>query len=157
MLRTADRLENADSQVRPRWSGIFGHDGWAVYDKFSLATHQQCFAHLLRRCDSLIESGTGGALADDELGVLLYGRWEQTAHITDLQKGLSSYFNYYNSSSDCAFVLEVGKHEVLLFRVWSRGPSATVPACLMADDTGLVGIEVAAVQNPGPIRQRMAA
>jgi len=115
MLRTADRLEHADKQVRQAvrgspqvvgdetgwrvdgrsawlhafvgltatcyeidatrsveparrllgidWSGIFGHDGWAVYDKFTSATHQQCFAHLLRRCDSLIESGTGGALA----------------------------------------------------------------------------------------------
>lgn len=115
MLRTADRLEEADAQVRKavrgspqvvgdetgwrvdgrgawlhafvgltatcyevdatrsiepakrllgiNWSGIFGHDGWAVYDKFTAATHQQCFAHLLRRCDSLIESGTGGALA----------------------------------------------------------------------------------------------
>lgn len=115
MLRTADRLEDADQQVRKAvrgspqvvgdetgwrvdgrgawlhafvgltatcyevdptrsiepakrllgmdWSGIFGHDGWAVYDKFTSATHQQCFAHLLRRCDSLIESATGGALA----------------------------------------------------------------------------------------------
>lgn len=115
MLRTADRLEDADRQVRQAvrgspqvvgdetgwrvngrgawlhafvgltatcyevdatrsieparrllgigWSGIFGHDGWAVYDKFTSATHQQCFAHLLRRCDSLIESATGGALA----------------------------------------------------------------------------------------------
>ncbi|MGB7323730.1 MAG: transposase, partial [Rubripirellula sp.] len=53
----AERLLGID------WSGIFGHDGWSVYDKFTSATHQQCFAHLLRRCDSLIESGTGGALA----------------------------------------------------------------------------------------------
>ena len=45
------------------WSGIFGHDGWAVYDKFTAATHQQCFAHLLRPSCSLIQSGTGGALA----------------------------------------------------------------------------------------------
>ena len=115
MLRTADRLEDADAQVRravrgsPQvvgdetgwrvdgrgawlhafvgltatcyevdatrsigpaerllgmgWAGIFGHDGWSVYDKFTSATHQQCFAHLLRRSCSLIESGTGGALA----------------------------------------------------------------------------------------------
>ncbi len=53
----AERLLGID------WSGIFGHDGWAVYDKFTAATHQQCFAYLLRRCESLIESGTGGALA----------------------------------------------------------------------------------------------
>lgn len=127
MLRTADRLEEADSQVRKAvrgspqvvgdetgwrvdgcgawlhafvgltatcyevdatrsiepakrllgidWSGIFGHDGWAVYDKFTAARHQQCFAHLLRRCDSLIESGTGGALAFPRgvKGLLLQG------------------------------------------------------------------------------------
>ena len=53
----AERLLGID------WSGIFGHDGWSVYDKFTSATHQQCFAHLLRRCDSLIEAGVGGALA----------------------------------------------------------------------------------------------
>ena len=53
----AERLLGID------WSGIFGHDGWAVYDKFTSAIHQQCFAHLLRRSCSLIESGTGGALA----------------------------------------------------------------------------------------------
>lgn len=56
-IKPAQRLLGMD------WSGIFGHDGWAVYDKFIKATHQQCLAHLLRRCESLIESGTGGALA----------------------------------------------------------------------------------------------
>jgi transposase len=56
-------IEPAKRLLGIDWSGIFGHDGWAVYDKFTAATHQQCFAHLLRRCDSLIESGTGGALA----------------------------------------------------------------------------------------------
>lgn len=142
MLRTADRLEHADEQVRKSvrgspqvvgdetgwrvdgrgawlhafvgltatcyevdetrsigpakrlfgidWSGIFGHDGWAVYDKFTSATHQQCFAHLLRRCDSLIESGTVGALAFPRgvKGLLLRGlefrnrfrREEMTTH-----------------------------------------------------------------------------
>ena len=45
------------------WSGVFVHDGWSVYEKFASATHQECFAHGLRRCDSLMERGTGGALA----------------------------------------------------------------------------------------------
>ncbi|WP_283435420.1 hypothetical protein [Neorhodopirellula lusitana] len=34
-----------------------------MYDKFTSASHPQCFTHLLGRCDSLIGSGTGGALA----------------------------------------------------------------------------------------------
>lgn len=56
-------IEPAKRLLGMDWSGIFGHDGWSVYDRFTAATHQQCFAHLLRRCESLIESGTGGALA----------------------------------------------------------------------------------------------
>ena len=53
----AERLLGID------WSGIFGHDGLSVYDRFTSATHQQCFPHLLRRCDPLIEGGTDAALA----------------------------------------------------------------------------------------------
>lgn len=56
-------VEPAKRLLGMDWSGIFVHDGWAVYDKFKKAIHQQCLAHLLRRCESLIESGTRGALA----------------------------------------------------------------------------------------------
>ena len=56
-------VEPAKELLGIGWHGIFGHDGWAVYNKFTQAIHQQCLAHLLRRCESLIESGTGGALA----------------------------------------------------------------------------------------------
>src|SRR5690606_12683661 len=56
-------IEPARRLLGMDWSGLFGHDGWSVYDRFTAATHQQCFAHLLGRCESLIESGTGGALA----------------------------------------------------------------------------------------------
>ncbi len=44
------------------WAGILGHDGWSVYDAFTNAEHQQCTAHLLRRCDKLIESARSGAV-----------------------------------------------------------------------------------------------
>jgi transposase len=44
-------------------SGVFGHDDWSVYDRFTAATHRQYFAHLLGRCESLVESGTAGASA----------------------------------------------------------------------------------------------
>ncbi len=44
------------------WSGIMGHDGWAPYDSFEKALHQQCLAHLLRRCGHLLEVATRGAV-----------------------------------------------------------------------------------------------
>jgi len=44
------------------WSGVLVHDGWRVYDAFTSATHQQCLAHLLRRCDALLETATRGAV-----------------------------------------------------------------------------------------------
>lgn len=42
--------------------GRLGHDGWAPYDKFKKATHGQCNAHLLRRCENLLEAATRGAV-----------------------------------------------------------------------------------------------
>lgn len=44
------------------YSGILVADGWAPYQKFEEATHQTCLAHLLRRCDELLETATGGAV-----------------------------------------------------------------------------------------------
>jgi transposase len=35
---------------------------WSPYDNFLAAQHQQCLAHLLRRCDELLETGTRGAV-----------------------------------------------------------------------------------------------
>jgi transposase len=44
------------------YAGLLGHDGWSAYDRFTLACHQQCLAHLLRRCDELLQTATGGAV-----------------------------------------------------------------------------------------------
>lgn len=44
------------------FAGRFGHDGWSPYDFFAHACHQQCNAHLLRRCVYLLESATRGAV-----------------------------------------------------------------------------------------------
>jgi len=49
----AERLLGID------WPGMMTHDGWAVYDRFRDATHQQCTAHLLRRCQEMLEIATG--------------------------------------------------------------------------------------------------
>jgi transposase len=51
----AERLLGID------WSGKMTHDGWAVYDRFRHAIHQQCTAHLLRRCGELLETAVGAA------------------------------------------------------------------------------------------------
>jgi transposase len=44
------------------YAGLLGHDGWSPYDRFEHARHQQCLAHLLRRCDELLHTATGGAV-----------------------------------------------------------------------------------------------
>lgn len=46
----------------PDYAGVMIHDGWSPYDSFPEAQHQQCLAHLLRRCDELLETATGGAV-----------------------------------------------------------------------------------------------
>ena len=43
------------------YAGGLIHDGWAPYDGFWKAIHQQCVAHLLRRCREMIEAATGAA------------------------------------------------------------------------------------------------
>jgi transposase len=52
----AERLLGLD------WPGDLVHDGWAPYDRFTEARHQQCLAHLMRRCRELLETAVGGAV-----------------------------------------------------------------------------------------------
>lgn len=44
------------------YTGRLIHDGWAVYDMFSRAVHQQCLTHLSKRCRELLETARGGAV-----------------------------------------------------------------------------------------------
>ena len=44
------------------YSGVLIHDGWSPYDAFEGARHQQCLAHLLRRCDELLLTATRAAV-----------------------------------------------------------------------------------------------
>src|SRR5262249_61964969 len=44
------------------YAGALIHDGWAAYDRFVEAVHQQCLAHPLRRCRELLEVATRGAV-----------------------------------------------------------------------------------------------
>lgn len=43
------------------WRGTLVHDGWSVYDRFTVAAHQQCLAHLARRCRQMLETARGVA------------------------------------------------------------------------------------------------
>jgi transposase len=55
-VSVAERVLGAD------YAGAMIHDGWAAYDGFLRAIHQQCLAHLLRRCREMIEAATAGAV-----------------------------------------------------------------------------------------------
>jgi len=52
----------AEDLLGADWSGTLVHDGWSVYDRFTNAAHQQCLAHLQRRCERLLETAARGAV-----------------------------------------------------------------------------------------------
>jgi transposase len=55
-------FEVARALLGEDWDGVLGHDGWAPYDKFCDALHQQCLNHLIRRCDEILETAKGSAV-----------------------------------------------------------------------------------------------
>jgi transposase len=57
--RKADVLEGL---IGIDWSGKMIHDGFASYDRFKAATHQQCLGHVLRRVRDLEAKATRGAV-----------------------------------------------------------------------------------------------
>jgi transposase len=44
------------------WPGVLSHDGFASYERFGEAIHQQCVAHILRRARDLLAMATRGAV-----------------------------------------------------------------------------------------------
>lgn len=50
-----------EAVLGPDYQGKLVHDGWAPYDCIQWATHQQCLAHILRRCRTLLEIARGPA------------------------------------------------------------------------------------------------
>lgn len=54
--------EPAELLLGEDYSGTLIHDGWSVYDRFTQACHQQCLAHLMRRCHELLETAVAGAV-----------------------------------------------------------------------------------------------
>ncbi|HZN68589.1 MAG TPA: IS66 family transposase [Tepidisphaeraceae bacterium] len=57
--RSAEVLERV---IGIDWDGVLVHDGFASYDRFTAAIHQQCVAHLLRRAREMLETATRGAV-----------------------------------------------------------------------------------------------
>lgn len=57
--RSAAALEQV---IGSDWDGTLVHDGWASYDRFTAAWHQQCVAHVLRRARELLAEATRGAV-----------------------------------------------------------------------------------------------
>lgn len=55
--------EATDKIIGEHYGGTMVHDGWPAYDRYTRATHQQCDAHILRRCGEMIEVAPRGAAA----------------------------------------------------------------------------------------------
>jgi transposase len=53
--------EVAEPIIGAGYAGTMVHDGWAPYDNFLFARHQQCIQHLMRRCKGLLQTAVGGA------------------------------------------------------------------------------------------------
>ena len=69
-LRGADVLERV---IGPNWDGVLVHDGFASYDRFADAPHQQCLAHVLRRAREALATAAGGAVRFPRAVVDLFG------------------------------------------------------------------------------------
>ena len=54
--------EVAEGFIGVNYAGLLVHDGWAPYDRFALAGHQQCLDHLRRRCKGLLATAVTGAV-----------------------------------------------------------------------------------------------
>jgi transposase len=68
--RSADALE---AVIGLDWDGVLIHDGFASYDRFVLACHQQCLAHPLRRAHALTQTQTGAARRFPRQVIELFG------------------------------------------------------------------------------------
>ena len=67
--RKADVLERL---IGIDWSGKMVHDGFASYNRFQAATHQQCLGHVLRRVRALEAKATRGAVHDPRKLIALF-------------------------------------------------------------------------------------
>jgi len=81
VVRTATLFKIRDSRgydvpeevLGADWSGDMVHDGWMPYDSFEEADHQQCVGHIQRRCRSILECATRGAVRFPRAVLDLFG------------------------------------------------------------------------------------
>ena len=62
LIRKSRGFDVAEEALNAGYAGRLTRDGWKPYDRFLQADHQQCNAHLLRRCEQLLEIATRGAV-----------------------------------------------------------------------------------------------
>jgi transposase len=55
-------IEASARLIGENYEGTMTHDGYASYERFELALHQTCIAHLLRRCREMLVTARGGAV-----------------------------------------------------------------------------------------------
>jgi transposase len=58
-IRRTRSFEEAAGILGEDFDGILTRDGWAPYRGFKKARHQTCLAHLLRRCNQMLETAHG--------------------------------------------------------------------------------------------------
>src|SRR5579859_81177 len=58
-VRRTRAFEEAAEILGEDFDGILTRDGWAPYRGFKMARHQTCLAHLLRRCNQMLETTHG--------------------------------------------------------------------------------------------------
>ena len=61
-IATSRGYDVAESLIGADYAGTLIHDGYAVYDRFWRAAHQQCLNHLLTRCKHLLTTAVAGAV-----------------------------------------------------------------------------------------------
>jgi transposase len=62
LIRPSRGFDVAEEALGADYAGDLTRDGWKPYDRFIFAYHQQCNAHLLRRCEHLLETATRAAV-----------------------------------------------------------------------------------------------
>ncbi len=62
LIRPSRGFDVAAEALGANYAGWMVRDGWAPYDQFKQANHQQCIAHLIRRSSHLLELASGAAV-----------------------------------------------------------------------------------------------
>jgi transposase len=62
LIRPSRGFDVAAEALSADYAGDLTRDGWKPYDQFIHAHHGQCNAHLLRRCEHLLETATRAAV-----------------------------------------------------------------------------------------------